>query len=216
MDVPATDIDALPAPDWLTPSGPRPTSVGEHRITVRQDWWYRAITSRQLPGTPPATPTLTRAEVWEAGTDVFTLLWRTLAWGSGHHLRQNSRRLDSIEADPSGVEKILTEAAGRAGRDPERAFAAFRPDRHNRIPGLGPSFFTKFLYFAGGGASDHPSLILDRVVATALRNRCGWTSLHRIGPWPPETYGRYCTLLGRWAKDLDCAPDELELALFAG
>ncbi|MFJ7213225.1 hypothetical protein [Amycolatopsis sp. NPDC098790] len=209
-----TDVDALPTPDWLAPTQPRPTAVGEPRIPIRQDWWYRAITSRKLPGTPPAVPALSRADVWAPGADVFTLLWRTLAWGSGRYLRQNSRRLDSIKADPHRVEKTLTEAATWAGRDPGRAFAAFRPDRRNRIPGLGPSFFTKFLYFAGGGAPDHPSLILDRVVATALRDRCGWMSLHRTGPWPPETYERYCTLLARWAKDLGCAPDEVELALF--
>ncbi len=210
MGVPVTDVDTLPAPDWLTPA-----PVGEHRIAIRQDWWYRAITSRKLPGTPPTTPSLTRADVWAPGADVFTLLWRTLAWGSGRYLRQNSRRLDSIQADPSGVEEILTEAATWAGREPARAFAAFRPDRRNRIAGLGPSFFTKFLYFAGGGAPGHPSLILDRVVATALHDSCGWTSLHRTGPWPPETYGRYCALLGRWARDVDCAPGELEIALFA-
>lgn len=58
--------------------------------------------------------------------------------------------------------------------------------------------------------------ILDRVVATRLRDQCGWTSLHRTGPWPAETYGRYCDLLTRWAQAGRCAPDEIERTLFAG
>jgi hypothetical protein len=91
-----------------------------------------------------------------------------------------------------------------------------RPGGRNEIRSLGPSFFTKFLYFAGGGSPDHPCLILDRVVATALRDHCGWTSLHPTGPWPAETYRRYCGLLARWAQDYHCAPDELERTLFDG
>ncbi|WP_442916478.1 8-oxoguanine DNA glycosylase OGG fold protein [Lentzea sp. DG1S-22] len=48
------------------------------------------------------------------------------------------------------------------------------------------------------------------------RERCGWTSLHREGPWPAETYERYCGLLARWAREVDRAPDEIERRLFAG
>jgi hypothetical protein len=211
-----TDLSELSPPDWMVPSRPRRTAVDEHRIAIRQAWWQKAITRRELPGTPPVTSSLTRADVWAPAEDVFTLLWRTLAWGSGRFLRQNSKRLDSIKADVAGAKDLLTEAAEESRRDPARAYALLRPGERNAIRALGPSFFTKFLYFAGGGAPEHPCLILDRVVATALRDRCGWESLHRTGPWPPETYQRYCDLLARWAKDHGCAADELERTLFAG
>jgi hypothetical protein len=110
----------------------------------------------------------------------------------------------------------LISAAELSRTDPEHAFAILRPDRTNAIKSLGPSFFTKFLYFAGGGDPAHPCLILDRRVATSLRDECGWDSLHRFGPWPSETYRRYCELLNRWAVAYRCAPDELERTLFRG
>lgn len=75
------------------------------------------------------------------------------------------------------------------------AYELMRPHHRTEIRSLGPSFFTKFLYFAGGGAPDHPCLILDGVVATTLHDHCGWPSLHRSGPWSPEIYGQYCNLL---------------------
>ncbi|MEU8636201.1 hypothetical protein AB0C38_28895 [Amycolatopsis sp. NPDC048633] len=71
--------------------------------------------------------------------------------------------------------------------DPVRAVTLLRPGRHNRFRSFGPSFFTKFLYFAGGGAPEHRYLIPDRVVATALRDHCGWTApCSPAGPGPPD------------------------------
>ncbi|WP_181771248.1 8-oxoguanine DNA glycosylase OGG fold protein [Amycolatopsis pittospori] len=214
--MPATELSTLSLPDWAVPTSPRRDTVDAHAIRIRHRWWQDAVTARKLPGPAPTAPTLTRADVWKSDGDVFALLWRTLAWGSGSHLRQNSQRLNSIQKDVPRAEDLLTRAAEESRRDPERAYAILRPEKRNLITGLGPSFFTKFLYFAGGGAPDHPCLILDRVVATALREHCGWDSLHRAGPWPADSYGRYCGLLARWAEEHGCAPDELERSLFAG
>lgn len=211
-----TDLTMVVLPPWAVPSRPRRVSVGDHAITIREQWWREALSTHGLPGIPPAGPTLTRAEVWEPADDVFTLLWRVLAWGSGSRLRQNARRLDDIAADVPRPEKLLTEAANRSRHDAAGAYAVLWPDGRSAIRALGPSFLTKFLYFAGGGTPEHPCLILDRVVATALRDHCGWTSLHPAGSWPTHTYRRYCDLLARWAREHHCAPDELELRLFTG
>jgi hypothetical protein len=211
-----TDLSTLVLPEWAVPTQQRQVAVDDHLIHIREQWWRKEIRSRDLPGTPPVGPTLTRAQVWAPGDDVFTLLWRTLAWGSGRYLRQNRRRLRNIAADVRRAESLLSRAAHESRHDPAAAYSVLRPARNNEIRSLGPSFFTKFLYFAGGGAPDHPCVILDRVVATALRDDCGWTSLHRTGPWPAETYQRYCDLLARWAKEYRCAPDEIERSLFAG
>ncbi|MEU4767972.1 hypothetical protein AB0H12_32455 [Actinosynnema sp. NPDC023794] len=191
-------------------------SVNDHAIHVREQWWRDAIGARGLPGTPPVGPTLTRAEVWAQADDVFTLLWRAPAWGSGSHLRQNARRLDSIAADVPRAEKLLAEAAEKSRHDAAGAYALLWPDNRSAIRALGPSFFTKFLYFAGGGDPEHPCLVLDRVVATALRDHCGWASLDPAGSWPAHTYQRYCDLLARWARERHRAPDEIERTLFAG
>lgn len=61
---------------------------------------------------------------------------------------------------------------------------------------LGPAFFTKYLYFAGGGEPHHPCTILDVNVARALQDTCGWSSLPITGGWGSSAFDRYCTLLG--------------------
>lgn len=211
-----TNLATLAPPTWAIPVRPRAIAVEQHRIRIRAQWWHTAITTRGLPGKPPGGADLTRAQVWSAADeDAFTLLWRTLAWGSGSYLRNNARRLDAVRDDLHHTEKILRSAAETARHDPAAAYALLRPAQHNTIRCLGPSFFTKFLYFAGGGAPGHPCLILDRVVATALRDH-GWTSLYCTRPWSPQTYERYCDLLARWAREHDRAADEFERALFTG
>jgi hypothetical protein len=119
------------------------------------------------------------------------------------------------------IKEGLQDAAELSQTDPSSAYQAVCPTtRRNLVKYLGPSFATKFLYFAGGGSEKHPSLILDRVVATALHNECGWASLSTRGAWPESTYSRYCTLAHRWAREatMRCkhtvAPDEIEKALF--
>lgn len=92
----------------------------------------------------------------------------------------------------------MIEAAQLAEREPEAAYRLL----NRKIKNLGPAFFTKFLYFSGAGNAAHPSLIFDARVAAALRDHCGWDSLRVGGAWPPDTYGRYCALLQRWAREL--------------
>ena len=104
--------------------------------------------------------------------------------------------------------------------DPRAAYSSLiRPGR-GVIDGLGPSFFTKLLYFAGGGELKHPCLILDANVARSLHD-LGWTSLPRVwANWYTDTYVSYCELLHRWAGELPSrksgpvAADEIEYSLF--
>jgi Putative 8-oxoguanine DNA glycosylase OGG-like protein len=76
------DLASLTLPTWAVPFQPRQAAVDEHTVRIRAQWWREAITSRGLPGMSPVGPTLTRAQVWTTTEDVFTLLWRALAWGS--------------------------------------------------------------------------------------------------------------------------------------
>ncbi|MDR7170513.1 hypothetical protein J2W56_004264 [Nocardia kruczakiae] len=87
-------------------------------------------------------------------------------------------------------------------------------DRSNAIEFLGPAFFTKYLYFAGGGDPDHPCCILDTRVATTL-HRAGWSSLPTKGSWLASAYQRYNDLLADW-KTRTGAPrrDVIERWLF--
>lgn len=131
-----------------------------------------------------------------------------------------SKRLDSVAANPERAAAELG-AAGRIARtSPVAAYEALYPSGRTLLKYLGPAFFTKFLYFSGRGGATHPCAILDRVVATALRNR-GWDGLRSAG-WSAATYGQYCELLAGWAREAstrlrrDIAVDEIERWLFDG
>lgn len=70
---------------------------------------------------------------------------------------------------------LLRRAAGLSMTDPRGAFLLLKPGG-NAISSLGPNFFTKFLYFAGGGA-------LGTCEAEERRGHSGqYTSDHPLEP----------------------------------
>ncbi|MFI9268617.1 hypothetical protein ACIG5C_30150 [Streptomyces werraensis] len=115
------------------------------------------------------------------------------------------------------------------------AYAALR----GQVPGLGPAFFTEFLYFTGIAvppARGPRPLILDRVLSRRLRQLAaavGRESGHDVdgsvaawvwsdGNWSPHRYRVYLAFIHAAAKQLaaedswpsGAAPDLLECALF--
>ena len=116
-----------------------------------------------------------------------------LAWGSGPFLRLNRQRIRALgtlwnERGRPGI-GALRHSLRLAAEDPMAAYASMCPGGAARLMHLGPAFFTKVLYFAGAGATDHPSPILDRNVATALNKRCGWASLGTSSRYPRAGFG---------------------------
>jgi hypothetical protein len=212
--------------------------VVNQRVTVNLDWWNTALAEHRPPGGPVvgvgvngSTATglaqIGRGDIFRLAHAVeddeaaLRLLWHTLAWGSGNKLRGNKRRLAAVAASPGQVAGLLRRAASLAGSQPGLAYTCLYPDdRRTAVPFLGPAFFTKYLYFAGGGAGGHLSVILDSRVATRLHDDVGWSSLDRRGGWPASTYERYCRLLGRWAAEVSdrqgqpVRADEIERWLF--
>lgn len=162
--------------------------------------------------------------------DVLTLLWHVLAWGTGKSQRGNNMRIRAF-ADPSDRQRhvgLLREAIASArGGDPTSAYGALIRRGGGQIRGLGPAFFTKFLYFASEGAAGTRCLILDARVAGSLA-QTGWSSLQRSTRtnygynWHTVTYVSYRELLQRWATEesdqsgTEIWPDEIERALFDG
>lgn len=214
---------------------PRVESIDHHEVAVPTAWWNAALAHYRLPGGPVSGRTnhggrtvISRGQLFalasdadlESEHDVLRLLWHILAWGSGFKLRHNHKRLRGIAKDPLAAAATLRAAAFLARIDPESAYAKLYRATGTPIPHLGPAFFTKYLYFAGGGFPTHPSTILDSRVAHTLHTRCGWTSLRSGGNWPPRTYQRYCSLLARWAAEegahlgREVGPDEIERWLF--
>jgi hypothetical protein len=112
---------------------------------------------------------------------------------------------------------------------------------HKAVPGFGPSFFTKFLYFAGQALptmSGLQPLILDRVLSLRLRSLAAAvgreTGLDPDGTvaawvwaewdWTPHRYSVYLSFMHAAARQVasteawpsGAAPDLLEYALFSG
>ncbi|MGV9565017.1 8-oxoguanine DNA glycosylase OGG fold protein [Streptomyces sp. NPDC003480] len=95
--------------------------------------------------------------------------------GSGPTTLRRILAADSLEAALAGAVTAMSEHSATA------AYAALR----GRVPGLGPSFFTKFLYFTGKAvppANGPQPLILDRVLARRMRSLA--VACRRSRPFP--------------------------------
>lgn len=178
----------------------------------------------------PALP----ADVWVEGfpsgnvlrADVFDLAarWRrgevasrpllaaACAWGYGPVGYGRHRTRVALMNDPQGTLLDRGLAALRAERPTEsdlrNAYVAFRTEAH--IKGLGASFFTKALYFAGyrRGVGGVQPLILDKVTASRLPAEAGVTS--KAFRWRSDEWMSYL----RWAALQGPEPDHVEVALF--
>lgn len=237
----------LKMPDFIRPTlGHRADRVLGHGFSDRDigcEWWRTALERHDLA---PAVrlhqhgdkELLTRGDIFAIGRvatapdatddDVLSLLWHALAWGTGSSQRGNARRIESLTgADRAvNVELLRTAAKHAMDGDPASAYSTLICRGGGRIRGLGPAFFTKFLYFASEGTTGTRCLILDARVAGEL-GLAGWASLpHRGGSysynWYTDTYVSYCELLAHWAEEesdrlkTTVWPDEIERALFAG
>ena len=178
----------------------------DHAISVGRPWWTKTLSEHGLDDTLTGE-TIRRADIFalaDAAADdptaALTLLWNALAWGSGDKRRNNKARIAAVATHPEAAAALLQQAAALSRTDPQAAYELLYPRNRTAIAGLGPAFFTKYLYFAGGGAAHHPCAILDENVALALQRTCGWASPPLSG-WLPTTYQRYATLLGMWADE---------------
>jgi hypothetical protein len=89
---------------------------------------------------------------------------------------------------------------------PVAGFAAF--SGQHRLRGLGPAFFTKFMYLADPARR---ALVLDEYVLTWLRQH-GEVKLSR-NPRPAD-YERYLQVVGGWAAGLDVPGEAVERLIF--
>lgn len=180
--------------------------IDNHKIDVGQGWWTSTLREHGFDDTLVGE-TIRRADIFaladqaaETPSAALTLLWNSLAWGSGSKRRNNKARIASVARDREGAAALLQRAARLSRTQPHAAYGLLYPDNRTAIPELGPAFFTKYLYFAGGGAAGHPCCILDENVALALHTTCGWRSLPTKN-WLDSAYGRYAELLARWVSE---------------
>ncbi|BBH69407.1 hypothetical protein ACTI_60920 [Actinoplanes sp. OR16] len=153
--------------------------VAAHTISVYPDKW----TGFGL--TLPAS--VSRAHV-AAVTDPLELLKTSFAWGSGTRQAYGPHRLGEILVDAQPA-KLDAATAALQKDGPVAAYRVLLSGEH-KIAGLGPAFFTKFLYF-----TDSSALILDKQLAAAMRRF--WERRHTAGDpdpewlWRPPTWSSY-------------------------
>lgn len=166
--------------------------------------------------------------------DLFTASY---IWGMGDR-GYGPRRYSNIVAEADGrLDAVFDHAWALVRSDHPvvayRWFGGEREDRgksqtgdeaSGRLPGYGPAFFTKFLYFAreddlgtDEGAAPHP-LILDLRLARAVTQLSGMPYLvrrdGRAVTWTAYRYAVYLHWMHGVAADLGVGADLLELTLF--
>lgn len=198
--------------------------VLNHHVTFDAAAWRRAWSQHPHLGPLPAVfdtgssrGTLTRRQVFAAAADldspaeILSFFATLAAWGTGTKGLMRYRVMTPLTS-PAGTDKLLDAVAGMPA-DPVAAYRYFNNSdsgRGRRVPGLGPAYFTKLLYFS------HPPrpgevtpLILDRFVAQAM----GWT-IH--SGWRTTEYELYLaavhSVLEQWRPALPA--DSIEYLLF--
>lgn len=139
------------------------------------------------------------------------LFTATMIWGSGTRNGRGPRNTCRALRAPSLAATLRLSAALVTHEDFASAYVAAR------LPGVGPAFFTKWLWAVGLARPRPPRpLILDSLVWASLA-RLGWNSRDAAGSsrWA-DRYVAYVSTMHRWATQLDAKlpADRLEYFRF--
>ena len=205
----ATDLSQLSLPasahEWLKQVDSH-EAIFEQRFSVPLQWWEKEFAEHRMRSSLVGT-SISRGDLFAIADDALNspdaalqLLWNSIAWGSGMGTRNIRTRIAAVADNASAAGQLLQRAAHTSRVDPQAAYDLLYPENKAALRGLGPAFFTKYLYFAGAGAAVHPCCILDKRVALALRV-IGWESLP-TQQWLSSAYKRYNELLQRWSGEI--------------
>lgn len=200
---------------WVT-SHPRDEAIDGHGFNLKIAKWNERV--GRLQGTPLVGEDggtelglisrgglfglARRAREDETGEAALHLFWQSLAWGTGNSHRNTPGRIASVAANEEHAALLLRDAARLAVTDPKAAFLKLQPGRP-ALKSWGPNFFTKYLYFTGGGALDHPSLIVDARVLATLAETTGNPVFRPLSTnYSVHTYLAACEVMRTWADRL--------------
>lgn len=186
--------------------------VEQAEISWKRSTWLRWFQGDSMQTMLAALPdTVTRQstatsvrEFLEAG-DVRSAFCAAMVWGHGPAgygaYRTRTVLAGSKTASADDVVHHLSRAAAIA--DEKGAVEGFRYlNNEGHIAGLGPAFFTKWLYFSSAKGDPYrpgAALILDAVVRRWLRNTAGIS----IPAARTSGYKQYIDLIDEWAKASD-------------
>lgn len=175
-----------------------------------------------LEGLPPALDRATTATVVNnvltgqvAAAFAVAMIWGHGTSGYGPYrtaaVLTASRRPAGLPLSPAVEDRLRESATVARDRGPVEGYR-YLNNSPGKIAGLGPAFFTKWLYFVTvrgsmGTASAAPildALVLGWLAARAVPLRAGCT----------DDYARYVELLGSWGKPHGLAPAEVEERIF--
>ncbi|MGC4961845.1 hypothetical protein ACPXCG_07320 [Gordonia sp. DT218] len=199
--------------DWLA-AGDRTTELLDDTVGVDRPWWAEQLAEHGLPGVL-CGETISRTGLFgladaalASPDDAINLLWNTIAFCHGRRPGENKRRMVAVATDRRRIGGLLQEAAQASREDPATAFELLKPERGgNTIERLGPTGFTWFLYFAGGGAPDHPSQVLDSKIARTIR-RAGWKRFP-VSAWTADDYVGFGEVVARWRTESGAARNDV-------
>ena len=99
-----TELRGVDVSDW----------IHDHAIPVGRPWWTQTLAAHGLDDTLTGE-TIRRADIFtlaDAAPDdpaaALTLLWNSLAWGSGDKRRTNKARIAAIAADPDAAPRCCS------------------------------------------------------------------------------------------------------------
>jgi hypothetical protein len=134
-----------------------------------------------------------------------------MAWGYGRVGYGPYRVAQVLASVPDPGERLQAAAGELARGGPAAAYVLLGDSGVSRLPGLGPAFGTKFLYFCSPAAG-RTALILDRLVAAWLRANTGLRL--NEARWSAPTYQRYLEAMSGWAAEKAITAEELEACIF--
>lgn len=162
-------------------------------------------------------------ELWKADQSVHSLFWTTMAWGGMH--RRHARTLAGQEESALRVCERL-KRADITGTEAFEEFASL--STCGTIPGLGPAFFTKLIFFC---CPTEDSFILDQWTACSvhlltLQARMPAVVVSKRSEIPTKIsayvsnrvtahdYGRFCEIVLELGERLGITGEEAEHRMF--
>lgn len=141
------------------------------------------------------------------------LFVEVMMWGSGKRNGRGPRYTEMALASVGAVETLLEARTRLEAGDIEGAYPLF-----GDLGGIGPSFFTKWLWLMGhnAGTSPRPLILDDRVGASLVA--LGWDSRKAAGSRRRSArYVAYLRACEIWASEHPgFTPEDVEFSLFRG
>jgi hypothetical protein len=133
-----------------------------------------------------------------------------MVWGYGRVGYGRDRTMKVLTDTPRSADRLL--AAARTLAE-DGALAAYRRLAGDcRLKWLGPAFGTKYLFFCQPPGQTPTALILDATVSEWFGLNAG--ILLKADVWSLSVYAAYLDQMHRWADELHCRAEDVELAIF--